>query len=100
VDTLLRVDVDGHTLLARRYAPGGLRGDGPTFAYEELAVRPGRHLIEVTVADATAEPAKPPAGRQWHLKEEVDLAHGHSPLIELTEDRGLTISGGRPAAGK
>lgn len=98
VDTLLRVEVDGQTLLARRYAPGGLRGDGPTFAYEELPVRPGRHVLEVTLADATADRGESGTGGRWHLREEVDIGRGEAPLVELVEDRGLTMRGARPAA--
>ncbi len=87
VDTLLRVELDGRTLLAKRYAPGGLRGDGPTFAYEELPVRPGRHVLEVTLADGTGETS---SAQRWRLREEVEIAKGQAPLVEFSEGTGLT----------
>jgi hypothetical protein len=96
VDTLLRVELDGRALLARRYSPGGLRHDGPTFAYEELAVRPGRHRLRVTLADSAGgqhvEPVGDQAGapaRRWELDEEVVVAHGQALLVEYSEDTGL-----------
>jgi len=88
VDTLLRVELDGRVLLARPYSPGGLRHDGPTFAYEELAVRPGPHRLRVTLADELPEqPGTPP--RRWQLDEPVVVGPGQSLLIEYTEDTGL-----------
>lgn len=89
VHTLLRVEVDGRMLLARRYAPGGLRGDGPTFAYEELSIRPGRHVLDVLLADDA--PAGVSTARQWRLHEELEIGRGQAPLVELSEDVGLTV---------
>lgn len=98
VDTLLRVEVDGQTLLIRRYAPGGLRGDGPTFAYEELAIRPGPHLLEVTLADDGPAHGESANRRQWHLRERLEVTRRDAPLVEFSEDAGLML---RPtAAGK
>lgn len=88
VDTLLRVELDDRVLLARRYSPGGLRHDGPTFAYEELPVRPGSYRLRVTLADELAEqPGAQP--RRWALDEPVLVGRGQSLLIEYGEDTGL-----------
>ena len=95
VDTMLRVEVDGHVLLARHYSPGGLRHDGPTFAYEELAVRPGRYRLRVTLADEVADQAGAPP-RRWQLDEEVVVARGQALLVEYSEDSGLVR---QPTAG-
>jgi len=91
VDTHLTVSVDGRVLLDRHYRPGGLRHDGPTFGYEELAVPPGRRLVEVTLADRQAEGAPPGSGRRWQLKDEVDIARGRALLVEFSEDSGLSV---------
>ena len=91
VDTHLTVAVDGRVLLDRHYRPGGLRHDGPTFGYEELAVRPGRRLVEVTLADRQAEGAPAGSGRRWQLKDEVELAPGRALLVEFSEDTGLSV---------
>ena len=88
VDTLLRVELDGRVLLARHYSPGGLRHDGPTFAYEELVVRPGRYQLRVTLADEIAEQPGAPA-RRWQLDEEVVVGRGQAMLVEYAEDTGL-----------
>jgi hypothetical protein len=84
VDTLLRVALDGRPLLDKRYRPGGLRHDGPTFAYEEVRLPAGRHRLEVTVADA-ASPGSP-QGRRWRLEEEVEVRPRQVLLLDLTEE--------------
>jgi len=91
VPTVLRVEVDGRLVLEKSYAPGGLRHDGPTFGYEELPVAPGRHVLEVILADARAEGAQGEARRRWRLVQEVDVAPGRAPLIEFSEAAGLTL---------
>ena len=82
------MELDGRVLLARHYSPGGLRHDGPTFAYEELAVRPGRYQLRVTLADEIADRPGAPS-RRWQLDEEVVVAGGQTMLVEYSEDRGL-----------
>jgi hypothetical protein len=91
VDTVLRVELDGRVLLERRYSPGGLRHDGPTFAYEELAVRPGRHLLVVTLADESEARADAIPPRRWQLEKELAIAGGQALLVEFSEDTGLII---------
>ena len=91
VDTQLTVAVNGRVLLDRRYRPGGVRHDGPTFGYEELAVPPGRRLVEVTLADRQPEGAPEGSGRRWQLKEEVDIAPGLALLVEFSEESGLSV---------
>jgi hypothetical protein len=92
VDTALRLELDGRVMLERRYSPGGLRRDGPTFAYEELTVRPGRYLLRVILADETGEagrPGDPAAARRWQLEQEVVIGRGQALLVEFSEDTGL-----------
>ncbi len=90
VATVLRVEIDEQLLLAKRYSPGGLRHDGPTFGYEELALWPGRHRLEVTLADERAA-SLPEGARMWRLTQEVDIARGQALLIEFSEASGLAI---------
>lgn len=68
------------------------------FAYEELPVRPGPHVLEVLLADGTMEPSAGPAGRQWRLRQELDIARGEAALVEFSEDAGLGVRGARPPA--
>ena len=89
VETELRLAVDGRPVLDRRYAPGGLRRDGPTFGDETVAVHPGRRLIAVELTDGLAAGAG--AGRRWQLEETVDVRPGQALLIEFTEEGGLRI---------
>ncbi|HEY7870896.1 MAG TPA: hypothetical protein VIF59_16805, partial [Methylomirabilota bacterium] len=70
------------------------RGDGPTFAYEELAVRPGTHRLVVTLADEAPGSATAPA-RRWRLDDVVEIARGRSVLVEFTEDTGLVVRAAR-----
>jgi hypothetical protein len=91
VPTALAVDVDGHRLLQKSYVPGGFRHDGPTFGYEEIAVRPGHHLLQVTLADERAEQAQDETRRQWQLEQEIEIPTGRALLIEFSERAGLTL---------
>lgn len=91
VDTLLTVSVDGRVLLDRRYRPGGLRHDGPSFGYEELPLAPGRHLLEVSLADQQPEGAPAATARQWQLREELEVTPGRALLVEFSEDKGLSV---------
>lgn len=47
----LQVDVDGRTVVDRVLAPSGLFRDGNSVAMESVAVSPGRHEVEVRIAD-------------------------------------------------
>jgi hypothetical protein len=90
VQSVLTVTVDGQPILRKSFAPGGLRGDGPTFAYEEVPVTPGRHRLEVTLADGHADrDALTP--RRWTLEQDLEVRAGQAPLIEFSEDAGLRL---------
>jgi len=91
VDTVLRVELDGRPLLAKRYSPGGLRGDGPTFAYEELAVRPGRYVLGVTLADEAGARVGDAPPQRWQLIQEVEIAREQALLVELSEQAGFIV---------
>lgn len=88
VDTLLTVDLDGRRLVERQYRPGGLRRDGPTYGYEELPARPGRHLLEVALADRQAASV---GARRWRLRQDIALRPGQALLVEFSEEAGLTV---------
>jgi hypothetical protein len=97
----LRVTLDGTVLLERTYQPGGLRGDGPTFAYEELALPTGSHQLTATVTvagdhdgsdDAETDDDEEEDDRHgWRLDRVVDVPPGRVLLLELAEDGGLTL---------
>jgi hypothetical protein len=91
VDTVLRVELDGRPLLAKRYSPGGLRGDGPTFAYEELPVRPGRYVLAVTLADETGARTGGEPPPRWRLEQEVEIVPEQALLVELSEEAGFVV---------
>lgn len=96
-DTTLRVAVDGRAVLERTYRPSGLRGDGPTFVYEELALSPGPHRLEATLTEggpirAGGDGAAPPERR---IMAAVEVREGEVLLLELASGRELTLRGGR-----
>jgi len=72
----LTVTVDGRPALSRTYQPTGLRHNGPVYAYEEIVVTPGRHLVSLTLADTGS-------GREWPLTREIAFAPGRAPLVEF-----------------
>ena len=90
-DTLVRVTLGDRVLLVKTYRPSGLRHDGPTFGYEEMAVPTGRHRLEATLVD-TGREAEGGEGRGgWHVARELDIRPGQAILIEFSEETGLAI---------
>jgi hypothetical protein len=95
-DTTLRVTVDGRPVLDKTYSPSGLRGDGPTFVYEELELRPGLHRFEATMSEGGASPPRtgatsPPERR---IVAEVEVGPGQVLLLELSNQQRLTLRQG------
>ena len=84
--TRLALSLDGRALLARRYRPGGFREDGPTFAYEELAMPLGAHRLQATLQDGDEA-----TGRRWQLDQAVVIRPGQVLRLELAEDAGLVL---------
>lgn len=91
VDTRLRLEVDGRSLLERTYAPSGLRHDGPAFAYEEVVVAPGRHTLVVVLSEAAPAAAGERPPRRWEARQDVDIPPGRALLIEFSETSGIVI---------
>jgi hypothetical protein len=90
-DTIVRVTLDGRPVLDGTYRPGGLRGDGPTFVYEEVELRPGRYRLEASLAESGG-----PAGRSDPLFERrfeanVDVEPGRVLLLELSSQQELVL---------
>jgi hypothetical protein len=103
-DLALRVTLDGTVVLERTYRPGGLRGDGPTFAYEELALPTGSHRLTATVTvagdhdgsddaetDDDEEEEENDDRHGWRLDRVIDVPAGRVLLLELVEGGGLTL---------
>jgi hypothetical protein len=95
-NTQVRVALGERILLTKTYRPSGLRHDGPTFGYEEVAVPPGRHRLEARLADAGGNAEEEEAGSgeragQWRVARDLDIRPGQAVLIEFSEDAGLTI---------
>jgi hypothetical protein len=84
-DTRLAVALDGRPVLDRTYRPGGWRHDGPTLAYAEQRVPPGRHVLEASLGEAGE------AGRGWRLQREVEIRAGQVVRLEFSEDAGLIL---------
>jgi coenzyme F420-reducing hydrogenase delta subunit len=81
-DAVLTVAVDGVRVLERTYRPTGLRRDGPVYGYEEIPVAPGRHVVQATLTDLTAEPGAPVSSS---TAIEVTVAPGDAPLLEFRD---------------
>ena len=91
VDTVVLVDLDGRRLLQKTYRPSGLRHDGPTFAYEEVAVPPGRYRLKAMLAEAAKGVEDGEQRRLWRLEEEVDIRPRQVLLIDFSEEAGLSV---------
>ena len=91
VDTVVLVDLDGRHLLQKTYRPSGLRHDGPTFAYEEVAVPPGRYRLKAMLAEAAKGVEDGEQRRSWQLEGEVDIRPRQVLLIDFSEEAGLSV---------
>ena len=91
VDTVVLVDLDGRRLLQKTYRPSGLRHDGPTFAYEEVAVPPGRYRLKAMLAEAAKSVEDGKQRRLWQIEEEVDIRPRQVLLIDFSEEAGLSV---------
>ena len=91
VDTVVLVDLDGRRLLQKTYRPSGLRHDGPTFAYEEVAVPPGRYRLKAMLAEAAKGVEDSEQRRSWQLEGEVDIRPRQVLLIDFSEEAGLSV---------
>jgi len=88
VDTVVLVDLD---LLQKTYRPSGLRHDGPTFAYEEVAVPPGRYRLKAMLAEAAKGTGDDQQRRLWQLEDEVNIRSHQVILIDFSEEAGLSV---------
>jgi hypothetical protein len=92
-DTTVRVTLDGRPVLDQTYRPSGFRGDGPTFVYEEVELRPGRYRLEASLAESGGPTqrtdAPPPLARRFEA--DVDVAPGRILLLELSSQQELVL---------
>ena len=98
VETLLAVTLDGRRLIEKVYRPSGFGENGPTFAYEELRVPAGRHIVEVTLADARREKGETEEEgvahderKRWQLSQEVEIRPRQVLLIDFSDEAGLIV---------
>ncbi|MBI2467047.1 MAG: hypothetical protein HYV62_04405 [Candidatus Rokubacteria bacterium] len=90
---MLRIALDGRRVLEKTYRPGGLRHDGPTFAYEELPLAAGRHRLAATLWEARADAGgrDEPEARRWRLEREVEVRPNQVLLVEFSEETGFVL---------
>lgn len=80
--------IDNEKMLGKSYKPGGIKRDGPSFAYEKFPVRPGVRKVLVRMRDSAD------GGRfDYSLEEDVEFKAGHIRMIDFDEvKKGLRIS--------
>lgn len=79
----VEVDMDDKNVLTKTYYPTGLKNDGPTFAYEELAISPGMHNIRVRMRDSTKE-----GHFDYTYEDKIDLKAEKIVIIDFEEETG------------
>src|SRR3989338_5693035 len=79
----VEVELDNKNILAKTYYPTGLKNDGPTFAYEEIAVSPGVHDIRVRMRDSKDE-----GQFDYIYQDKIELKAGKITVIDFDEEKG------------
>ncbi|MEK6589282.1 MAG: hydrogenase iron-sulfur subunit [Nitrospinota bacterium] len=51
----VEMDLDNKNILSKSFYPTGLRGDGSTFAYEEIPIKSGIHEVKIKMRDSKKE---------------------------------------------
>lgn len=79
----VEVELDNKNVLSKTYYPTGLKNDGPTFAYEEVAVSPGAHDIRVRMRDSKDE-----GQFDYTYQDKIELKAGKITVIDFDEEKG------------
>ncbi len=79
----VEVELDNKNILSNTYYPTGLKHDGPTFAYEEIAVSPGAHDIKVRMRDSKDE-----GHFDYIYQDKIELKAGKITVIDFDEEKG------------
>lgn len=94
----LTVSIDSLPVAARTLRAPGTRHDRPTTVYEEFAVAPGRHRLEIRFVSEPPE-GVPSSLPPLVLARDVDVAAREIVLITRTEDAELRVEPGRTRGG-
>lgn len=79
----LVIEIDGQLIYDAWLPPTGIWQDGPSRAYEKLALPPGRHRIVLRLEDS----GRPDAFR-WIAEREVELRPGRKLAVDFKADEG------------
>lgn len=86
----LKVAVDGAQVLEKSYAPRGLSSDGNSMGIETLPLAPGKHRVEVWLADTSDT-------TRWEYNDArtVELITGRTQVVLFDKMSGFTWHGGQ-----
>ncbi len=90
----LKLIVDGQDRIERRVVAPGFRHDRPLSVFEEVALAPGKHRLEVRFDPEKVAGAPDPALNPPGIYE-LELAAGSVTLIGLSEDGSWKLARGR-----
>jgi len=79
----VEVELDNKNVLSKAYYPTGLKNDGPTFAYEEIAISPGVHDIRVRMRDSKEE-----GHFDYIYQDKIEFKAGKITVIDFDEEKG------------
>ncbi len=80
---LVRVELDGRTVIDASFAPAGLRRDGASAGYRRLPIRAGQHTLRVQLNDDARRSDFP-----YERVETLDVQPGQIVLIDFNPGKG------------
>ncbi len=80
---VVRVDLDGRTVIDATFAPAGLRRDGASAGYRRLAISAGTHTLRVQMNDDARR-----SDFAYERSETLNVKPGQIVLIDFNASRG------------
>lgn len=80
--------IDNEKVLGKEYTPGGVKRDGPSFAFEKFSVKPGVHKILARMRDS-----RDGDRFDYSLEDAIEFKAGNILVIDFDESKkGLRVS--------
>jgi predicted amino acid racemase len=82
----MNVTIDGETRIDKTYEALGLRSDGIVVAFENIGVKPGKHLVSVQIHEGSGNETA-----VFEFQQDMTFLSTRRYLIEYRKDKGFRL---------